>query len=561
MDKEVLRLDPENLTAAGARALIFDVMFPEDESDHPGADEFFAQAMKRSGKVVIASDFQYDTSGDPINFLEPIPQLKASALTGFSNIVPELDGVARRIPLLKIYKGTEIPSLAMAGLNIYTGESTEKIIADKRIQIDEFNEMCINFSGGYESFPYYSFYKVLSGEIPAATFRGKIVLFGGTASGLFDFKAIPNIHTFPGVEIHANTISNILMGNFIKPVSGWVTFLLILLFAVFSGLVSGKISPLKGGIVTAVLLASYFATALILFKTANIDLEFVAPALSLGLGYVGVLFYRFMTEEREKRRIKKTFSQYLNPRVMEKVLSDPTYLKLGGHKEKLTVLFSDIRNFTTITESLPAEELVAQLNEYLSKMVEIVFRWDGTLDKFIGDAVMAYWGAPVPQNDHQQKAVLCAIDMHKELKILQDKWIAEGKQFVFNIGIGVNTGEMTVGNMGSKEKMEYTVIGDNVNLGARLESLNKEYHSKLIISEATYLVVKDLVDAKHIGAVKVKGKTKPVEIYAILGKKGEEPIISADQIRKDEPANDLGEGRPVSPQKFNPDERTQFPKK
>ncbi|MFH1368672.1 MAG: adenylate/guanylate cyclase domain-containing protein [Elusimicrobiota bacterium] len=554
------------LTQAGAKSIVFDVIFPEPESEHPGADETFARAAKNSGKVVLASHFSYDIEGNPSNFIMPVPVLQQEAYMGFANIMAELDGVCRKIPLFKVYKDKVVPSLATAGLAVYYNQPPEKLIADKKVILDEYNEMLVNFSGGYETFQYSTFSYVLNGIIPASNFKDKIVILGGTASGLFDFKAIPYSPMFPGVEIHANTMSNIILGNFLRPMPSLMTLLLIIVFVLFSGLVSGRLAPFRGGIVTMGLLAGFFVVVFVLFKSRYIYAEFVAPASGLTLSYVGVLFYRFMTEEREKRKIKKTFSQYLSPKIMEKVLNDPSYLKMGGHKETLTVLFSDIRGFTTITESLPPEELVAQLNEYLSKMVDVVFKWDGTMDKFIGDAVMAYWGAPIPQNDHPIRGVMCAIDMHKELKILQDKWNSEGKQFVFNIGVGVNTGEMIVGNMGSTGKKDFTVIGDNVNLGARLESTTKEYHAKLIISEATYDIVKESIDAKHIGSVKVKGKTKPVEIYAVLGKKGEEPISIADQIHKDEIKKEeapkpAASAAPAAPEKFDPDARTQFPKK
>lgn len=553
----------DRLTAAGAKSIVFDVTFPEPDKN--GSDEIFKEAIRRSGIVTVASYFTYDSGGNPISVLQPIPAVQQTAHIGFANIMAEMDGVCRRIPLFKVYKEKPIQSLAMTGLAVHLGQPADKIISERKVALDEYNELLINFSGGYETFPYYSFCKVLDGQVPVEKLKDKIVLIGGVAAGLFDFKAIPFSPMFPGVEIHANTMSNILLGNSMRPWSANWTFLLIIVFALFSGFVSGRQSPLNGGIVTLVLLIGFFTVDYMLFKLNNIYAEFVAPASSLAFSYVGVLFYRFMTEEREKRKIKKTFSQYLNPKIMEKVLNDPSYLKMGGHKENLTVLFSDIRGFTTITESLPAEELVSQLNEYLSKMVEIVFKHDGTLDKFIGDAVMAYWGAPIPQNDHPIKGVMCAIEMHKELKILQDKWTAEGKKYPFNIGVGVNTGEMTVGNMGSKEKMEYTVIGDAVNLGARLESATKEYHAKIIISEVTYNAVKELVDAKHIDSVKVKGKTKPVDIYAVLGKKGEEPILKAEELVKPEkkeecPKPAAATAAPAVPEKFDPDATVKFTK-
>jgi adenylate cyclase len=378
--------------------------------------------------------------------------------------------------------------------------------------------MLINYAGGYESFPYYPFYKVLNGQIPLEKFRGKCVLVGGTAAALFDSRSTPFSPFFPGVEIHANTVSNILMGNYLRPWPAYVTLFLIILFAMLPGLVLNRFSPFYAGVITLAVLTGYFFLTYFLFVSKFVYAEFVAPAFGFALSYVGVLFYRFMTEEKEKRKMKKTFGQLVNPRVLEKMLNDPSYQKVGGHKELLTVLFSDIRGFTTITETLPPEQLVPHLNEYLGKMVEVVFRHDGTLDKFIGDAVMAIFGAPVPQNDHAKRAVLCALDMMDELAKLQEKWRAEGKP-VFDIGLGINTGEMTVGFMGSQEKKEYTVIGDNVNLASRLEGLNKEYKTHIIISDSTYQQVKDIIEARSLGSVMVKGKTKTVDIYEVVGKK------------------------------------------
>ncbi len=508
----------DRLTRAGAKAIVFDMLLPEPDQGDPASDRYFAEAAKRSKRVAIGSFYRNDAEGNPIDFVLPIEMFRKNCVVGFVNISPELDGICRKIPLFKGYKGDIVPSLSLAGLSIYLNQPADEIIKSRKISIDEYYEMLINFVGGYESFPYYSFYKVLGGEIPAEKFKDKIVILGGTAMGLFDYKSIPYSPTFPGLEIHANAISNILQDNYLRPWPAYATFLLIVIFAALPGLVLNRFSPLTAGIVTLSGLAGYFLLVYSLFALKFIYAEFVAPASSFALSYVGVLFYRFMTKEKEKRKMKKTFGQLVNPRVLEKMLNDPSYQKVGGRKELLTVLFSDIRGFTTITENLPSEELVSQLNEYLGKMVEVVFRHDGTLDKFIGDAVMAIFGAPVPQNEHAKRAVLCAIDMMSELAVLQEKWRSEGKP-VFEIGIGVNTGEMTVGFMGSQEKKEYTVIGDNVNLGSRLEGLNKEYKTHIIISDSTYQAVKDIIEAKPLGAVKVKGRMKPVDIFEVVGKK------------------------------------------
>lgn len=508
----------EQLKRAGAKAIIFDMLLPEPDNRDPGSDRYFANAARKAKSVVVGSYYQNDTDGNPIDFIQPIEIFEKNTMVGFVNIFPELDGVCRKIPLFKGYDGELIPSLALAGLSKYFNEPPNEIVKSRKIKIDKYYEMLINYCGGYESFPYYSFSKVLVGEITPDKIKGKIVILGGTASGLFDFKPIPYSPTFPGVEIHANTLSNILLDNYLRPWPAYYTFFLIMLFAFIPGLVLNRFSPLAAGIATVASLSGFFFIVYYLFVARFVAGEFVAPAMGFGLSYVCVMFYGFMTEEKEKRKMKKTFGQLVNPRVLDKMLSDPSYQKVGGHKELLTILFSDIRGFTTITEGTPPEELIPHLNEYLGKMVEVVFRHDGTLDKFIGDAVMAIFGAPVPQNDHPKRAVLCAIDMMEELKKLQEKWKAEGKP-IFDIGIGINTGEMTVGFMGTTQKMEYTVIGDNVNLGSRLEGLNKEYKTHIIISDSTYQHVKDIIEAKPLGAVKVKGKTKTVDIYEVIGRK------------------------------------------
>jgi len=510
----------EQLTRAGAKAVVFDMLLTEPDKEHADSDRYLADASKRSGRVVLGSFFQKDNEDNRESLVLPIEILRKNCNAGFVNISPELDGICRKVLLFRGFNGELVPSLSLAGLSVFLNKPAEEIINTKKIVIDENHEMLVNFAGGYESFPYYSFARVLKGEIPAEKFRGKLVLAGGTATALFDLKPTPFSPTFPGVEIHANTISNILLGNYLRPAPAFLVFLLIIIFALLPGLVLNRCSPLYAGVITLLALVVYFFTVYYLFASKYIYVEFVAPASVFALSYVGVLFYRFMAEEKEKRRMKKTFGSLVNPKVLEKMLNDPSYQKAGPRSEMLTVLFSDIRGFTTITEGTPADELIPHLNEYLGKMVEVVFRHEGTLDKFIGDAVMAIFGAPVPLNDHAKRAVLCAIDMMDELHILQEKWKAEGKP-VFDIGIGVNTGEMKVGFMGTTQKMEYTVIGDNVNLGSRLEGLNKKYATHIIISDSTYQQVKDIVEAKYLGADQVKGKTKSVDIYEVIGRKKE----------------------------------------
>ena len=243
----------------------------------------------------------------------------------------------------------------------------------------------------------------------------------------------------------------------------------------------------------------------------------VYPLIALGLAFVAITIHQFFTEERQRMFTKKAFQQYVSPEVVERIMDDPKALQFGGEMRELTVLFSDIRDFTTFTERHDPHLVVAMLREYLTHMTTIVLEEGGTLDKYIGDAVMAEFGAPIAYPDHALRACRAALKMHAEVTRLQAKWAAEGKE-PFRIGLGVNTGHMVVGNLGSEQLFDYTVIGDEVNLGARLESLNKEYQTstQIIISEATYEAVKADVEVRQLGEVKVKGKTRPVVVYELL---------------------------------------------
>jgi adenylate cyclase len=242
--------------------------------------------------------------------------------------------------------------------------------------------------------------------------------------------------------------------------------------------------------------------------------------LAVALTHVPITVHRALSEERQRLFVKRAFQQYVPEGVVKNMIANPALLRFGGDRKELTVLFSDVRGFTTYSERHDAEKVVEILGEYLTRMVDVVFKNEGTLDKFIGDAVMAIFGAPVPQTDHALRACKTAVGMMAELKVLRQKWAQEGRD-PFAIGIGINTGEVIVGNLGSEQRFDYTVIGDPVNLAARLESLNKEFPqaSGIIISDFTYALVKDQVDARPLGEVKVKGKDRPVIAYELLGVK------------------------------------------
>jgi adenylate cyclase len=395
------------------------------------------------------------------------------------------------------------------------------------IPTDENGHMLINYLGPEKTFPEYSMTDILQGKVPKGTFRDKIVLVGATAVGLYDMRNTPFAAVYPGLEVHATVIDNILEKAFIhKP--KWTRIfdaLAIVLFALIMGILIPRLSAIKGVVLMSGLFVLYIFVTQWLFTHALLWVNMVYPLLGLVLLYTSLTIYRYLTEERERKKIRGAFSHYVSSSVVNEVLKNPDKLKLGGDMKELTVLFSDIRGFTTISEGLSPEEVHRLINEYLTAMTNIVFKNVGTLDKYMGDAVMAIYGAPVDQPDHAQKACDTALEMMQELKVLNAKWVQEGKPLL-DIRIGINTGMMMVGNMGSEQRFEYTVLGDAVNLGSRLEGANKSYLTHILISEFTYDKVKDEFLCMEIDRVRVKGKTRPVKIYQLLGRKD----ASASQV-------------------------------
>jgi adenylate cyclase len=395
------------------------------------------------------------------------------------------------------------------------------------IPTNEDGRVLINYRGPQKTFPHYSATDVIHGRVPPKAFQGKIVLVGATAIGIYDMRVTPFEHVFPGLEIHANVIDSILQGQFLhRP--NWITLVDILIIAGV-GLILGGLLPrvkaLWGALVGGGLFLSVLALGKILFESQGVWMNLTYPTLNLVFIYLGVTGYRYMTEEREKKKIRGAFQYYLTASVVEEMLKNPDKLKLGGEKKDLTVLFSDIRGFTSISENMTPEGLVKLLNEYLTSMTDMVFKHDGLLDKYIGDAVMAVWGAPLDQPDHAKRACLTALDMLDELHRLQKKWSAEGLP-VLNIGIGVNAGPMVVGNMGSARRFNYTVMGDSVNIGSRLEGLNKVYGTNIIVSQMTFEKVQEEFLGRELDLVRVKGKGLPVKIFELLAPKA---TASADQ--------------------------------
>jgi len=336
-------------------------------------------------------------------------------------------------------------------------------------------------------------------------------------------RVTPFSGAFPGIEIHANIIDNILQGDFIERPDWLVVFdlLTILLLGIFLSILIPKIRPAFTALITIALIGFYIIANNYIFNNYNVWLTEVYPIFTIILVSGGVTVFQFMTEEKEKRKIGKAFSHYVSPSLVNEILKDPKKLVLGGEEKRLTVLFSDIRGFTTVSETLKPQVLVKLMNDYLTPMTDIVLKNGGTIDKYMGDAIMAFWGAPVWQEDHQIRACRTAVEMLKKLHELQIVWGKEGIPKL-EIGVGISTGKVTVGNMGSSTRFDYTVIGDTVNLGSRLEGLNKEYGTYIILPKYTYEDVKGDFVMRQLDWVKVKGKTKPIKIYELMGDKDSE---------------------------------------
>jgi adenylate cyclase len=393
--------------------------------------------------------------------------------------------------------------------------------------------LLVNFRGPAKTFPHYPIADILSGKLDQGTFKDKIVLVGATAIGIYDLRVTPFDHLFPGIEIHANVIDNIISQDFLVH-PNWTAILdgfAIVVIGLLLGFVLQRLSAIWGLIVALFLMAAWVVTNYVMF-TRGIWINLVYPVLTAVVVYTGITVFRYMTEEREKKKIKGAFSYYVNPSVVSEMLKNPDMLKLGGEKRIMTVLFSDIRGFTTISEGLDPEVLVHILNQYLTAMTDIVFKYNGLLDKYIGDAIMAVWGAPLSQPDHARLACVTALEMMAELAELRERWKREGGNVPYlDIGIGLNTGPMVVGNMGSESRFDYTVMGDAVNLGSRLEGANKQYGTNIILGEMTYEQIKNLFYCRELDSVAVKGKAKPAKIYELLGRDGQVPHQSLQMAR------------------------------
>ena len=487
--------------------------------------------------------------------IPPLPPLTAAATLLGHNFLPfDIDGPARRMPPFIRQGDRYMPSLGVAAALLAGGFRPEEVVLDgEQIRIRDrvmplvpgvvydaegrprptpqlttlINYRApplVNGARPYRTFEVRDLFASIgnldAGEPPKvdpAIFKDKIVFVGLTTSGLMDAFATPfgaDMGTMPGIQLHATMADNLLSNRFIRPVSGRVRLASVIAAGLIVGCLAAFLPFTPAAIGTLAAVLAWTWVAMSSFK-GGLSLDMMQPLTAMATALFAGTAYQYFVEGREKRVVKALFGRYVSRDVYHQLLEHPELAELGGTRREMTVLFSDIRGFTTVTEKGQPEALVAQLNEYFSRMVEVVFRHHGTVDKFVGDMVMALFGAPVDDPAHAEHAVAAAIEMVDVLSQLNHKWRHEGK-VQFDIGIGVNSGEMIAGNIGSSSIMSYTVIGDNVNLGSRLESLNKEYRTRIIISDATRTRLRSEHTVRALGDVTVKGKTRPVAIFEVV---------------------------------------------
>lgn len=454
---------------------------------------------------------------------------------GFFNVFPDRSGTVRRVPLIMAFQTLPYPSLALEMVRIGHGQQVIRLhsvgssqrpdrrgllgveVGERFLPTDDRGQVTVNYRGPSHSFRYLSAAEVLAGH-HHELLRDRYVLLGTSAAGLLDLRATPFSSVVPGVEIHATIIDNVLQGDLFahdRLTEAGLTVSILLVGGLLLSACLAFGGPVSGGLSGLLLLAAVLVGNYQLFFLRHIQLGLIYPLLSFGVLFVLLTLYNYFYSTREKRFIHGAFGQYVSPQVVSELVKNPAKLTLSGEQKELSVLFSDIRNFTTLSEQMDTIQLAGFMNDYLSVMSDIVMAEQGMVDKYIGDAIMAMWGAPLEDDQHAARAVRCALRMIEALAPLNDTFAARGLP-VIDIGIGINTGLMQVGNFGSAKRFNYTVLGDHVNLSSRLEGLNKNYGTRLLISEYTRRQIGESFCCRLIDRVRVKGKSQAVAIYEPL---------------------------------------------
>jgi adenylate cyclase len=571
-----------NLTKLGAAVIAFDMVFSEpdrlnpdiaadtfrnlDEETRaklrglPSNDQVFADAIRRSrvvlgesGIPVILSDLDKSLpvtglamlGEEPqpfmlewLGLLRNVPVLEAAAAgRGLFSIKPERDGIIRRVPMIMLAQGVTMPSLSFEMLRVVTGTDTIFIKADKggiksigvkgfQIPTDANGQLWVHFARRDTSLLVPAA-DVLDGSVPPEKIRGKLVLIGTSAVGLNDIKTTPVSRAMPGVEIHAQVIESALTQAVLSQPSYGIA--LEFFAALVLGILVLIFAPMFGPI-TLFGIGALFATLLIgtswyFYAHYRLLIDFTYPLLSTTTIYLTLIFTSFVREQAQRRQIRSAFGQYLSPALIEQLAQSPEKLVLGGEEREMTIMFSDVRGFTTISESYKSDPqgLTTLMNRFLTPLTNAILARKGTIDKYMGDAIMAFWNAPLDDKEHQLNACEAAVDMLERIdelnKVREQEAEAGGHVYIpINVGVGLNTGTCVVGNMGSDLRFDYSVLGDSVNLASRLEGQSKEYGFPIIVGSRTALAVKEKFAILELDFIMVKGKKEPEVIYAIAGR-------------------------------------------
>ena len=547
----------EQLHNYGVKLIALDIVFSEKSDTN--ADRSLARAIKKSGNVILGYFFRYnkekenivsirelkrykiglirligkDIKSIPVPFFpfveQNIPVISKQAKGfGFFNIFPDRDGICRNYNLIAVYDNDFYPSLALAVAKEYFMREpilsigpygVDSISIGKRnIAVDEMGRCVINYYSGSKSFRIIPAVDIIKGRFPKNSLKDCIVFIGATEIGIYDLRATPIDPVLPGVLIHATVLSNIIQNKFLirdeRVIALEVIFICLLPLIMAFALSFAK-HAIYSLIIFIAFIFGYSMINLSLFSNYGLNLGIIYSIMSIFFTYIACEAYRNFIEVKKSRFLQKAFSSYISPELVSQIVKNPEMLKLGGEKREVTVLFSDIRGFTTISERFSPETIVNILNKYLGPMTKIVLSNKGTLDKYIGDAIMAIYNAPLDIEDHAFLACKTALEMINEL----DNVNREFKELGFppiDIGIGIHTGDVIVGNMGTDIRFDYTAIGDTVNLSSRLESLNKLYKTHIIVSESTKIkIINNSFKFRQLDMIKVKGKNIPIVIYEL----------------------------------------------
>lgn len=522
------------LTRDGARVIAFDMLFDQPQ---PG-DAEFADALRKSGRVVLAcGDKDKETTQTVL--LRPEPALLAAGVReGHTRVPLNMERPATdRIEPVVVTEERLLSALSFEAARLARGQAGSPLrLTDGRwragnftVPVDADGTFKIRYLGPPgETFTPIPVEQVIDGSLRQIQglreihfFRDKVIIVGDISRIKHDFNLTP-FGMMPGVEVQAHAVATLLEGRFLREAPPAVNLLLLIALSISAALLASMWRLRRAALFLVLLLPAYFAFNLWTFVERDVFLHLTAPAAAMILTALGVLLERGLAEEQEKTRMRGLLQRYVSPQIADYILQNPELLGRAGKRTQGSVLFADIRDFTALSELLPPEELVSRMNEYFQAMTEIVFRHQGTVSSFVGDAFLALFGVPVPYPDHARRAVDAAIEMESALRELQRGWQAQGQK-VFNIGIGVNTGEMVVGDVGSKQLMQFTVYGLQVNIASRVESMNKELGTCILITRATYEAVSETIEVRGPLRAMIKGVESEVEVFEVLGSGSETP--------------------------------------